>query len=114
MLAGSSARIGRSWRLGHCYLQLAIEIELPDQRQRQFWKLGLPRRRVNLGTDASEDRADFILGFDVLEECGRIRTVATIAVVCRAAGLRRIGDDHALRAVDLGQTTLQRQSASRS
>src|SRR5581483_3059694 len=114
VLAGSRARIEWRLRRSHIYLRLAVEIELADQRQRQFRQLGLPCRCVDVGADAPEDGADLVPGFDVLEECGRIRTVAAGTVLCRAAGLCRIGDDHALGTVDLGQTTLQWQRAGRS
>lgn len=55
-------------------------------------------RLINVGADAAENGAYLFLGLDVLEERGCIGTVATVAIIGSAPGLRRIGDDHAFRA----------------
>src|SRR5580658_10146658 len=104
MLAGIDAGIRCDCgRPGHRDLYFAVQIKLADQRQRQLRKLSLPRRRINVGTYAAENGADFILGFNVFKKSGSIRTVVTVAILRRAPSLRRVGDDHALRTIDLGK-----------
>ena len=50
-----------------------------------------------------ENRADLVRRLDVLEEGRGKGAVAAGAVFGGAAGLRRIGDDHAERRIDLGE-----------
>ena len=62
-------------------------------------------RLINIGADAAENGAYLLLRLDVLKERGRIGTVATVAIVSRTPGLRRIGDDHAFWAIDFCKTS---------
>ena len=64
-----------------------------------------PRCRVDVGTYAAKNGADFILGFNVLEKCGSIRTVVTVTILRCSSSLGRIGDDHPFWTVDPGEAT---------
>src|ERR1700751_2975836 len=63
------------------------------------------RRLINIGANAAENRAYLFLRLDVLEERGRVGTVATVAIISRAPGLRCIGNDHAFRTIDFCKTS---------
>src|SRR6516164_10662396 len=62
-------------------------------------------RLTNVGTNAAEYGAYLFLCLDVPKKRGRIGTVATVAIVSCAPGLRRIGDDHAIWAIDFRKTS---------
>src|ERR1700757_176323 len=62
-------------------------------------------RLIDVAANAEEDDAYLFPGLDVPKERRCKGTVATVAVLSRTPGLRRIGDDHAFRAVDFCKTS---------
>ena len=60
------------------------------------------RRFVDVAADATKDRSNLFRLLNVLQEGSRVRTIAAVAVISRAAGLRCVGDNHALRSINLG------------
>ena len=62
-------------------------------------------RLIDIGANPTENDAYLLIRLDVLKERGRIGTVATVAIVSRAPGLCRIGDDHAFWAIDFCKTS---------
>src|ERR1700674_3480899 len=62
-------------------------------------------RLINVGTYAEENSAYLFLRLDIPEEYSCVGTVAAVAIVSGAPCLRRIGDDHAFRALDFRKTS---------
>src|SRR5262245_43678963 len=103
MVARGCASIDWGRRRGD--LQSAVQIKLSDQRQGQLRELHLTGRLINLSANTAENGAYLFLSLDIPEERRRVGTVATVAIFSGAPGLRRIGDDHAFRAVDFCKTS---------
>ena len=104
VLACAGAGIGwRARRRRDRDLQLSVQIEFAEERERQFRNLGAARGIVDIGADAMEHGGDFVLVLDMPEKRRRVGAVAAIAIRSGPAGLRRIGDDRSIRALDLGK-----------
>ncbi len=85
---------------------LRIEIEIPQQRYRQFRRLFAGGLAIHVYRDTAKYRRDLQPGnLKFAHQCRGEGTVAPGAIGGDGVGLRRIGDQHALRAFDLGKAS---------
>ncbi|CAD5260089.1 conserved hypothetical protein [Bosea sp. 62] len=93
---------------------LAIEVEIAEQREREFRRLLATGGIVDRLLDAAEHSGDLEAGLlDLLHQRRRERAVAAGTVGGDVVGLRRIGGHHALRLHDRCEAGADRHAARR-